>query len=95
MENQVNNSLINQSIKDIRNARIAITVGVIIMGTIITLVYLNVFNVGSLVFIPLLAYIIYQQRDSLMMKKAVLTLQKYIFDDEFRKEYDKKHNIQK
>lgn len=90
---KINNGILADARKDIRNARIAIAIGIIFILTIITLVCFSVLNIGLLVFVPILGYLTYIQIDALWMKLAVFELQQYIFDEEFKKEYDKKHNL--
>lgn len=90
---KINNDILAGARKDIRNARIAIVIGIIFILAIITLVCFSILNIGILTFVPILGYIIYTQIDALWMRLAVFKLQQYIFDEEFKKEYDKKHNI--
>ena len=90
---KINNDILADARKDIRNTQISIIIGIILIVTIITLVSIGIFNLGSLIFILILGYLVYTQIDSLRMKQAVFTLQRYIFEDGFKEKYDKEHNI--
>lgn len=90
---KINNDILADARKDIRNAQIAITVGIAFIIAIITLTSVGIFNLGALVFVPILGYLVYVQIDALRMKQAVFTLQRYIFEDGFKEKYDEEHNI--
>jgi len=92
---KINNNILADTRKDIRNAKIGIIIGTLFIVTIITLTSVGIFNLGSLTFVLILGYLIYTQIDSLRMKQAVLILQRYIFEDGFQEKYDKEHNINK
>ena len=85
--------LLKIKIKAVRKSKIKLFIGIILLLLIIILVSISYISIYSLFSLPILLYALKGVIMEYNMNRAILMLARYLLDDDYSKEFDKKNNI--
>tara|TARA_R110001583_G_scaffold159788_1_gene311664 strand:+ start:1282 stop:1560 length:279 start_codon:yes stop_codon:yes gene_type:complete len=84
--------LLEKEIKLVNQSKLKVIIGVGLLITNIVLLLMGVLNISTLIFTLILLFSIWSIVMDYRVNKAVLVLMRYIVDEEYAKEFDKKNN---
>tara|TARA_R110000782_G_scaffold223430_1_gene310375 strand:- start:160 stop:438 length:279 start_codon:yes stop_codon:yes gene_type:complete len=83
--------LLEKEIKLVNQSKLKVIIGVGLLITNIVLLLMGVLNISTLIFTLILLFSIWSIVMDYRVNKAVLVLMRYIVDEEYAKEFDKKN----
>tara|TARA_R110000737_G_scaffold145005_1_gene175154 strand:+ start:1509 stop:1787 length:279 start_codon:yes stop_codon:yes gene_type:complete len=83
--------LLEKEIKLVNQSKLKVIIGVGLLITNIVLLLMGVLNISTLIFTLILLFSIWSIVMDYRVNKAVLVLMRYIVDEEYAKDFDKKN----
>ena len=84
--------LLEKEIKSVNQSRLKVIVGVGLLTANIVLLLMGILEISTLIFTLILLFSVWSIIMDHGINKAVLVLMRYIVDEEYAKEFDKKNN---
>ena len=91
MEKEIKD-LLEKEIKSVKQSRLKVIVGVGLLTANIVLLLMGILEISTLIFTLILLFSVWSIIMDHGINKAVLVLMRYIVDEEYAKEFDKKNN---
>ena len=91
MEKEIKD-LLEKEIKSVNQSRLKVIVGVGLLTVNIVLLLMGILEISTLIFTLILLFSVWSIIMDHGINKAVLVLMRYIVDEEYAKEFDKKNN---
>ena len=83
--------LLEKEIKSVKQSRLKVIVGVGLLTTNIVLLLMGILDISTLIFTLILLFSVWSVVMDYRINKSVLVLMRYIVDEEYAKEFDKKN----
>ena len=83
--------LLEKEIKSVKQSRLKVIVGVGLLTANIVLLLMGILDISTLIFTLILLFSVWSIIMDHGINKAVLVLMRYIVDEEYAKEFDKKN----
>jgi len=83
--------LLEKEIKSVKQSRLKVIVGVGLLTANIVLLLMGILEISTLIFTLILLFSVWSIIMDHGINKAVLVLMRYIVDEEYAKEFDKKN----
>jgi len=83
--------LLEKEIKSVKQSRLKVIVGVGLLTANIVLLLMGILEISTLIFTLILLFSVWSIVMDHGINKAVLALMRYIVDEEYAKEFDKKN----
>jgi len=90
MEKEIKD-LLEKEIKSVKQSRLKVIVGVGLLTANIVLLLMGILEISTLIFTLILLFSVWSIVMDHGINKAVLALMRYIVDEEYAKEFDKKN----
>ena len=90
MEKEIKD-LLEKEIKSVNQSRLKVIVGVGLLTANIVLLLMGILEISTLIFTLILIFSVWSVIMDHGINKAVLALMRYIVDEEFAKDFDKKN----
>ena len=84
--------LLEKEIKSVKQSRLKVIVGVGLLIANIVLLLMGILDISTLIFTLILLFSVWSIVMDHGINKSVLVLMRYIVDEEYAKEFDKKNN---
>ena len=84
--------LLEKEIKSVKQSRLKVIVGVGLLTANIVLLLMGILEISTLIFTLILLFSVWSIVMDHGINKSVLVLMRYIVDEEYAKEFDKKNN---
>lgn len=84
--------LLEKEIKSVNQSRLKVIVGVGLLTANIVLLLMGILEISTLIFTLILLFSVWSIVMDHGINKSVLVLMRYIVDEEYAKEFDKKNN---
>ena len=84
--------LLEKEIKSVKQSRLKVIVGVGLLTANIVLLLMGILDISTLIFTLILLFSVWSIVMDHGINKSVLVLMRYIVDEEYAKEFDKKNN---
>ena len=84
--------LLEKEIKSVNQSRLKVIVGVGLLTANIVLLLMGILDISTLIFTLILLFSVWSIVMDHGINKSVLVLMRYIVDEEYAKEFDKKNN---
>ena len=84
--------LLEKEIKSVKQSRLKVIVGVGLLTANIVLLLMGILEISTLIFTLILIFSVWSIIMDHGINKSVLALMRYIVDEEYAKEFDKKNN---
>ena len=91
MEKEIKD-LLEKEIKSVNQSRLKVIVGVGLLTANIVLLLMGILEISTLIFTLILLFSVWSIVMDHGINKSVLVLMRYIVDEEYAKEFDKKNN---
>ena len=91
MEKEIKD-LLEKEIKSVNQSRLKVIVGVGLLTANIVLLLMGILDISTLIFTLILLFSVWSIVMDHGINKSVLVLMRYIVDEEYAKEFDKKNN---
>jgi len=91
MEKEIKD-LLEKEIKSVKQSRLKVIVGVGLLTANIVLLLMGILEISTLIFTLILLFSVWSIIMDHGINKSVLVLMRYIVDEEYAKEFDKKNN---
>ena len=84
--------LLEKEIKSVNQSRLKVIIGVGLLTANIVLLLMGILEISTLIFTLILLFSVWSIVMDHGINKSVLVLMRYIVDEEYAKEFDKKNN---
>ena len=84
--------LLEKEIKLVNQSKLKVIIGIGLLTANIVLLLMGILEISTLIFTLILLFSIWSIVMDYRVNKAVLVLMRYIVDEEYAKEFDKKNN---
>mgnify|MGYP003632123262 FL=1 len=91
MEKEIKD-LLEKEIKSVNQSRLKVIIGVGLLTANIVLLLMGILDISTLIFTLILLFSVWSIVMDHGINKSVLVLMRYIVDEEYAKEFDKKNN---